>query len=105
MDELHVKKHLRHLKRYELNLFLKGIGLPLEEIFKVWRSGVLVAMANYQRTPHPTEAYVWFRGPNEEKFEHDCEKLIGVSRMEPRGEVSIAMPLNQYRALNANEHR
>ena len=40
MDELHVKKHLRHFKRYELNLFLKGIGLSLEEIFKVWRSAV-----------------------------------------------------------------
>ena len=48
MDELHVKKHLRHFKRFELNLFLKGIGLPLEEIFKVYVHCLNGAMANYQ---------------------------------------------------------
>ena len=109
MDELHVKKHLRHFKRYELNLFLKGIGLPLEEIFKVWRSAVFPhgAMANYQNE-HTYQLRHTFglEGQMKEKFEHDCEKLIGVSRMEPHAaRCPFAMPLNQYRALNANEHR
>ena len=41
-----------------------------------------------------------------EKFEHDCEKLIKTSQMEPHAaKCPFAMPLNQYRALNANDHR
>jgi DNA primase large subunit len=109
MDELHVKKHLRHFKRYELNLFLKGIGLPLEEIFKVWRSAVFPhgAMGNYQNEHTYQLRHVFgLEGQMKEKFEHDCEKLIKTSQMEPHAaKCPFAMPLNQYRALNANDHR
>ena len=109
MDELHVKKHLRHFKRYELNLFLKGIGLPLEEIFKVWRSAVFPhgAMSNYQNEHTYQLRHIFgLEGQMKEKFEHDCEKLIKVSQMEPHAaKCPFAMPLNQYRALNANDHR
>ena len=38
-DHLREKKHLKHDGRYQYGLFLKGIGLSLEEALVFWRRG------------------------------------------------------------------
>lgn len=37
-DVVEKEHHLKHFGRLQLGLFLKGIGLPLEEATKFWRS-------------------------------------------------------------------
>ncbi|KAI8100419.1 hypothetical protein M9435_006903 [Picochlorum sp. BPE23] len=38
MDSLRTQHHLKHTGRQQLGLFLKGIGLPMEEAIRFWRT-------------------------------------------------------------------
>jgi DNA primase large subunit len=109
MDELHVRKHMRHFKRFELNLFMKGMGLPLEEIFRVWRTAVFPhgAMSNYQNEHTYQLRHIFgLEGHMKERFEHSCSKLIKISQNEAHAaRCPFTLPLDKYRALNPNEHR
>ena len=95
------------LQAVRVELVPKGIGLPLEEIFKVWRSAVFPhgGWQTIKATHVSAEAYVWFRGQMKEKFEHDCKVDWSVANGTTRGEVSICDAFEPVSSVKRERHR
>lgn len=80
MDSLRTQHHLKHTGRQQLGLFLKGIGLPLEEAIRFWRT----EMAQVAPGDAFDKQYLYNirhnygkEGKRQDYTPHSCLKVIG----------------------------
>lgn len=79
---LHEQHHLKHTARMQLGLFLKGIGLPLEEAIRFWRT----EMAQYAPGEKFDKEYLYNirhnygkEGKRQDYTPHSCASIIGTT--------------------------
>jgi len=79
---LHKDHHLKHTGRMQLGLFLKGIGLPLEEAIRFWRT----EMAQHAPGDKFDKEYLYNirhnygkEGKRQEYTPHSCASIIGTT--------------------------
>ena len=79
MDSLRTSHHLKHTGRQQLGLFLKGIGLPLEEAIRFWRT----EMAQVAPGDKFDKQYLYNirhnygkEGKRQDYTPHSCAKII-----------------------------
>ena len=79
---LHDEHHLKHTGRMQLGLFLKGIGLPLEEAIRFWRT----EMSQYAPGDKFDKEYLYNirhnygkEGKRQDYTPHSCSSIIGTT--------------------------
>lgn len=79
VEALHKDHHLKHTGRQQLGLFLKGIGLPLEEAVRFWRT----EMAQYAPGDKFDKQYLYNirhnygkEGKRQDYTPHSCSSII-----------------------------
>merc|ERR1711976_296410 len=76
---LKVERHLKYKGRLQLSLFLKSIGLPLQEALYFWKSMLLSMTLNDKFDKEYTYnlRHIYGReGSKKSYFSHDCIKVI-----------------------------
>ena len=81
-NALHDQHHLKHTGRMQLGLFLKGIGLPLEEAVRFWRT----EMAQYAPGDKFDKEYLYNirhnygkEGKRQDYTPHSCASIIATT--------------------------
>lgn len=75
-----VSRHLKHKGRLQLGLFLKGIGLPMEESLVFWRQMFAPKMSDdkFQKEHAYNIRHNYGREGNRKDYKaHNCLKIIG----------------------------